>query len=138
MCDPLRRSLRAATVAEGWAPDVAAAESLLAAGDVGLGSANDHGVVVPMATALGPSMPVWVADNALGATVGYAPVSQGPGDVAWFGRDSQAAIDRLVFLRDVAMPRFASVLRDIGPVDIMSLATQGVQMGDDEIGRAHV
>ncbi|MGA0091029.1 MAG: DUF1116 domain-containing protein [Candidatus Nanopelagicales bacterium] len=131
VCDPLRRSMRAATVAEGWAADAAEAERLLASGAVRIGSANDHGVVVPMATALGPSMPVWVADNASAGTVGYSPVSQGPGDVAWFGRDSQAAIDRLVFLRDVAQPRFASVLESTGPVDIMALATQGVQMGDD-------
>ena len=131
VCDPLRRSMRASTVAEGWAADVVEAERLLAAGEVRLGSANDHGVVVPMATALGPTMPVWVADNASGGTMGYSPVSQGPGDVAWFGRDTQAAIDRLVFLRDIAQPRFASVLEIIGPVDIMALATQGVQMGDD-------
>lgn len=131
VCDPLQRSMRAAVVAEGWAPDVSTAECLLAEGVVLIDSANDHGVVVPMATALGPSMPVWVAENAAGDTVGYAPVSQGPGDVAWFGRDSQGAIDRLVFLREVAQPRFASILQTIGPVDIMALATQGVQMGDD-------
>ncbi len=131
VCDPLRRSMRAATVAEGWAPNVAEAEQLLVEGAIRIDSANDHGVVVPMATALGPSMPLWVADNAAGGTVGYSPVSQGPGDVAWFGRDSQGAIERLVFLRDVAQPRFAAILADIGPVDIMALATQGVQMGDD-------
>lgn len=131
VCDPLRRSMRAATVAEGWAADVAEAEAMLRTGDVSIASANDHGVVVPMATALGPSTPVWVADNAAGGTIGYSPVSQGPGDVAWFGRDSQGAIDRLVFLRDVAQPRLAAVLETIGPVDIMALATQGVQMGDD-------
>lgn len=131
VCDPLRRSMRAATVAEGWALTVAEAETMLASGSIRIDSANDHGVVVPMATALGPSMPLWVADNATGGTVGYSPVSQGPGDVAWFGRDSQGAIDRLVFLRDVAQPRFAAILDTVGPVDIMALATQGVQMGDD-------
>ncbi len=131
VCDPLRRSMRAAAVAEGWAPTVVEAEVMLASGTIRIDSANDHGVVVPMATALGPSMPLWVANNATGGTVGYSPVSQGPGDVAWFGRESQGAIDRLIFLRDVAQPRFAAILDTVGPVDIMALATQGVQMGDD-------
>ena len=34
VCDPLRRSMRAAVVAEGWAADVAEADALLAAGEV--------------------------------------------------------------------------------------------------------
>ncbi|MFM8239690.1 MAG: DUF1116 domain-containing protein [Actinomycetota bacterium] len=131
VCDPLRRSMRAAAVAEGWAATVGEAEQLLATGAIRIDAANDHGVVVPMATALGPSMPLWVADNTSGGTVGYSPVSQGPGDVAWFGRESQGAIDRLVFLREVAQPRLAAILDTVGPVDIMALATQGVQMGDD-------
>ena len=51
VCDPLRRSMRAATVAEGWALTVAEAETMLASGSIRIDSANDHGVVVPMATA---------------------------------------------------------------------------------------
>lgn len=129
VCDPLKRSMRAAVVAEGWADDVGAAERLLAAGGVRLDAANDHDTVVPMATALGPTTPVWIAEN--GDVRAFAPINQGPGDVAWFGRDSQAAIDRLVLLRDVVQPRFQRVLEQAGPLDIMSLAAQGVQMGDD-------
>lgn len=130
-CDPLRRSMRAAVVAEGWATDPAAADVLLSSGDVGLGAANEHHAVVPMATALGPSMPVWVVDNRAGGTTAYAPIGQGPGDVAWFGRDSQGAIDRLVFLREVAGPRLDRIVSRLGEVDVMALAAQGVQMGDD-------
>lgn len=131
VCDPMRRSMRAAVVAEGWAADLGAAEELLARGDIALDAANDHSTVVPMVTALGPTTPVWIADNADAGTRGFAPVNQGPGDVAWFGRESQGAIDRLVFLRDVVQPRFARMLDEVGPIDIMSLASQGVQMGDD-------
>ena len=54
-CDPLRRSMRAAVVAEGWADDVEAADALLASGEVTLSPANDHLVVVPMATVMGPA-----------------------------------------------------------------------------------
>jgi len=129
VCDPLRRSMRAAVVAEGWADDVDGAERLLAGGQVALGAANDHSTVVPMATALGPTTPVWVVRN--GDICAYAPINQGPGDVAWFGRESQQAIDRLVFLREVVQPRFSQMLQQNGPIDVMSLAAQAVQMGDD-------
>src|SRR5262249_46822764 len=83
VCDPLRRARRAAVVAGGWAPDVPAAHAMLAAGEVTFAAAGEHATVVPMATALGPSMPVCVVDNRDGGTRAYAPVSQGSGDVAW-------------------------------------------------------
>jgi hypothetical protein len=131
MCDPLRRSIRAAVVAEGWAPDVAAAQALLGSGGVDLAAANERDSVLPMATALGPSMPVWVVENREGGTRAFAPIGQGPGDVAWYGRESPAAIARLVFLRDVAGPMLTRILADLGPLDVFAIAAQGVQMGDD-------
>jgi len=131
VCDPLRRSMRAAVVAEGWAPDVDEADTLLSTGRVALAAANEHSTVVPMATALGPSMPVWVVENAAGGTRAFAPIGQGSGDVAWMGRESPAAIVRLGFLRDIAGPRLARIVARIGPVDVFALAAQGVQMGDD-------
>lgn len=130
-CDPLRRSMRAAALAEGWADTPETAGALLAGGEVALESANDHGMVVPMATVVGPGQPAYVIEDAEGGTTAYAPVSQGPGEVAWFGMETPAAVARLRFLRDVARPVLAEVLRRSGPVDIMGLATQGVAMGDD-------
>ena len=131
VCDPLRRSMRAATIAEGWAEDLAQADRLLATGEVALSPAGDHATVMPMASVIGPSMPVFVVDNEAGGTRAYAPVNQGPGDTAWFGRESDAAIERLRFLRDVAGPMLRETVNATGPIDVMSLAAQGVQIGDD-------
>jgi len=131
VCDPLRRSMRAAAVAEGWAVDVAEADMLLRTGQVHLEPANPKGAVVPMATAIGPSMPVLVVDNEAGGTQAYSAINQGSGDVAWFGRETAAAIARLRFLRDVAGPLLAAAVEQAGPVDVLSLATQGLAMGDD-------
>jgi hypothetical protein len=131
VCDPLRRSMRAATVAEGWAGDVDEADRLLAAGTVRLEPAYRHAVVLPLATAIGPSAPVFVVDNRQGGTRAFAPVNQGPGETAWFGRETPAAIERLVFLRDVAGPMLREVLDRSGPIDVFGLAAQGVQIGDD-------
>lgn len=131
VCDPLRRSMRAAAVAEGWAADPAAADGLLGSGAIALAPANLHDTVVPMATALGPSMPVVVVENPDGGTRAFSALNQGSGEVAWFGRETPAAIERLRFLRDVAGPLLATVLRQAGPVDVLGLAAQGLAMGDD-------
>ncbi|MET9342940.1 DUF1116 domain-containing protein [Nonomuraea sp. NPDC003804] len=131
VCDPLRRSMRAAVVAEGWAADLAGAERLLAGGHVEPASANEHDTVVPLATALGPSMPVWVVDDPAGGTRAFAPLGQGPGDTAWLGRESAAAVERLVFLRTVAGPLLREIVARMGPIDVFAIAAQGVQMGDD-------
>ncbi len=130
-CDPLRRSLRATAVAEGWADDVAAADRLLAAGEIALDAANHHDTVVPMAGAIGPSAPMLVVDNADGGTRAFAPLNQGPGEVAWFGRDTDAAIARLRFLTEVGGPAVAAILAAAGPLDVLAIAAQGITMGDD-------
>ncbi len=130
-CDPLRRSMRAAVVAEGWAPDVTAADRLLTDGEVALSPANESGVVVPMATVMGPTTPVWVVENETGGTRAYAPLGQGSGDVAWFGKDSPGAVERLVFLREAALPVLSEGVAATDPVDVLSLAAQAVAMGDD-------
>jgi len=129
--DPLQRSMRAAAVAEGWAADPAQADALLSRGEIGLSPANAHRVVVPMATALGAGAPLYVVTNEAGGTTAYAPVSQGPGEVAWFGCDSEAAVARLVFLREVAAPVIGRILARTGPLDVLALAAQALAMGDD-------
>jgi Protein of unknown function (DUF1116) len=129
--DPLRRSMRAAAVAEGWAASPQDAHRMLERGQIGLSPANEHRIVVPMATALEPGAPVYVVENAAGGAAAYAPVCQGPGDVAWFGCDNAAAIARLAFLREVAAPVIRQVLERSGPLDVLALAAQAVAMGDD-------
>ena len=129
-CDPLRRSMRAAVVAEGWATTREDADRMLGDGQIRLDAANAHDLVVPMVTALGPSQPVWVAVLD-GRPPAFAPLNQGPGETPWFGRETDAAIDRLRFLADAAGPVLAEALRTHGPIDALGLAAQGVQMGDD-------
>ncbi len=130
-CDPLRRSLRAVTVAEGWAPTVEEADRLLSAGEVRLRPAYLHDVVLPMASVVGPSAPLFVVENRVFGTRAFAPINQGPGETAWFGRETAAAIARLELLRDVAGPMWRRIVDSAGPIDLFALAAQGVQVGDD-------
>ena len=129
--DPLRRSMQAAAVAEGWAASPEQADGLLGREEIGLSPANAHRVVLPMATSVGPTAPLYVLTNEAGGTTAYAPVSQGPGEVAWFGRATAASIARLVFLREVAAPVIGQILERTSPLDVLALAAQAVAMGDD-------
>jgi hypothetical protein len=131
VADPLRRSIRAAIMAEGWADNPDSAGNLVARGDVELDAANHHGAVIPMASAIGPSAPVFVVDNEEGGTRAYSAINQGPGEVAWFGRETPAAVERLVFLREVVGPLFKQCLEETGPIELFTIASQGLQMGDD-------
>jgi hypothetical protein len=131
MADPLQRSVRAAVMAEGWADSPDEVDKLLGRDEVRLEPANHHDAVVPMASAIGPTAPMFVVENEAGGTRAFSSMNQGPGEVAWFGRETPAAVERLVLLREVAGPLFAECLRQVDPVDIFTLASQGLQMGDE-------
>src|SRR5207302_8878572 len=98
---------------------------------VELGAANHHGTVLPMATVLGPSAPVFVAENPQGGTTGYSGINQGPGATARFGVESPEAVARSVFLRDAVRPVLEPAILAAGPTDVFSIASQGLQRGDD-------
>ena len=115
----------------GLGPDVDAADRLLAAGEVTLEPANRHDTVVPMATAIGPSAPVLVVENARRrTTTAFAPLNQGPGDVAWFGRDTPGGRRAAgVPARGGAPVLRRRILDAAGPLDVLSLAAQGGRDG---------
>lgn len=135
ICDPLRRSIRAAVMAEGWAASPEEAGALVEKGEVTLEPANHHEAVVPMASAIGPSAWVWIVENRDGGTRAFSGINQGPGEVPWFGRETPAAVERLRFLRDVAGPMLNEAVQAVsdsaGPLDVFGIAAQGLQMGDD-------
>lgn len=131
VCDPQRRALVAAVLFEGWAPDRAGAERLLADGQVTLRSGTEHRHVGPMTGVCSPSMAVWVTQDPASGTRVCSTLNEGPGDTLWFGVGGDEAIERLRFLRDHLGPSLSRVLAGDGPIDVFSLAAQGVNMGDE-------
>jgi hypothetical protein len=130
-CDPLRRSVHATVVAEGWADDLESAARLVDDGEVTLAPANDHSTALAMATTLGPSAPVLIVENDPGGNTAYTAINQGPGQRPWLGVDSPEAVEHLRWLQAVAGPLLDEVVKRCSPIDLFSLAAQGVQMGDD-------
>jgi hypothetical protein len=131
VCDPQRRALVAACVLEGWAADRDAAAARLAAGEVLLRAGNEHGHVGPMTGVCSPSMPVWVVQDESSGARAFSTLNEGPGRTLWFGVGDDEAVDRARFLRDRAGPLLARLLQRTGPIDVLDLAAQGLQMGDE-------
>jgi Protein of unknown function (DUF1116) len=131
VCDPQRRALVAACLFEGWANDRERASSLLSTGAVALAPGTDHGHVGPMTGVCSPSMPVWVVVDEASGVRAYSTLNEGPGSTLWFGVGDDESIERLWFFRDELGPALAELLRREGPIDVFSLAAQGLHMGDE-------
>jgi hypothetical protein len=131
VCDPQRRAMVAAVVFEGWAGDRDGARELLAAGKVTLKSGTEHRHVGPMTGICSPSMPVWVTEDPASERRAFSTLNEGPGDTLWFGVGGDEAIERLRFFRDHLGPSLSRQLAGEGPIDVFSLAAQGVNMGDE-------
>lgn len=131
VCDPQRRALLAAVAFEGWAGDAEAAERLLAGGEIALEPGNAHDHVGPMTGVCSPSMPVWVVEDDGSGTRAFSTLNEGPGRTLWFGVGDEESVERLRFFRDTLGPTLARLLERAGPVDVLGLAAQGLNMGDE-------
>jgi hypothetical protein len=129
VCDPQRRALTAAAVFEGWASDREDAARRLAAGEIALAPGNEHDHVGPMTGVCSPSMPVWVVEG--DDARAFSTLNEGPGRTLWFGVGDDEAVERLRFFRDELGPTLARLLEHRGPVDVLGLAAQGLNMGDE-------
>jgi hypothetical protein len=131
MCEPQQRALIAACIFEGWARDHEQAASALSRGEVGLTPGHAHNHAGPMTGVCSPSMPVWVVEDEASGTRAYSTLNEGPGRTLWFGVGDGEAIQRLRFFRDELGPTLAKLIEREGPIDVLSLAAQGLQMGDE-------
>jgi hypothetical protein len=75
--EPVRNSLALACVYEGWAQDPGTALELLETGLVSMGSAQDSGMVVPLAGVISPSMMLHRITDAASDRVKYAALNEG-------------------------------------------------------------
>ena len=75
----------------GWAATGENAEALVAAEGVDLEPANDPHAVVPVASAVGPSAPVFAVENRAGSNRAFSGLNQGPGRTPWYGVDAPEA-----------------------------------------------
>ena len=132
MCAPMKGAVTAAILFEGWARTPADAERLAASNEVAFAPCHSRGAVGPMAGVISPSTPVLVVEDAANGTTACTFIADGPwGHQLRFGAHGAETLAGLAWIRDVVAPALQAVLEREGPIDLASLMSQALGMGDE-------
>ncbi|REE99618.1 uncharacterized protein DUF1116 [Thermomonospora umbrina] len=127
---PMRGALVGAMLLEGLAATPEEAERALASGAVTLEPCHHHAAVGPMAGVVGPSMWLFAVDDGAGRRA-YCSLNEGLGRVLRYGAYGPEVIERLRWMGAVLGPVLRDTVRRRGPVDLMAIIAQALQMGDE-------
>jgi len=131
MCGPMRGAAIGAILFERWARTPEEAEAIAGRGEIRFAPCHEHGAVGPMAGVVSPSMPVVVVENTPHGNRAFATLNEGLGKVLRYGAYDADVLRRLRWIRDTLGPALDATLREHGPVDLMGLSAQALQMGDE-------
>ncbi|HUV09009.1 MAG TPA: DUF1116 domain-containing protein [Spirochaetia bacterium] len=131
MSGPMRGAVIGGLIYEGLAKDREEAEELASSGDVGFDPCHHHSSVGPMAGVVTASMPVWVMENRKFGNRAYCTLNEGLGKVLRYGAFSGEVITRLKWMEHELAPILRKALEKHGEVDMKSLISQALQMGDE-------
>jgi hypothetical protein len=127
---PVLNSMCVAAVFEGWAEDFEGAERQLLHGEIATASAQEYGLLVPLAGVLTASMSVLEINDANDATQRvYAAVNEGQTHATRLGRLDPQLPAHLRWMTDTLAPAL-KVLCD-PPLPLLPLIEQALQQGDD-------
>jgi hypothetical protein len=128
---PRRGALIGALLLEGLADTPEHAERRLAAGEIELEPCHHRGAVGPMAGVVSPSMWVFELRDEVHDGTAWCTLNEGLGKVLRYGAYAREVITRLQWMNDVLGPALAAAVSAHGPVDIRSILSQMIQMGDE-------
>jgi hypothetical protein len=128
VCGAQRGALIGQVLFEGWAETQTEAEQMLENGDIQLEPNHHHQAVGPMAGTISKSAPVWVVENRTFGNRAYCRQVEGRQQ---FGEYSEDALDGLRKWRDVWAPTLREALQKIGGLELKTIITQALQMGDE-------
>ncbi len=131
MAGPMQGAIIGALIYEGLAKDESDALKLAQSGEIKFDSAHHHQAVGPMAGIISASMPVHVLYNEVHGNYSYCTINEGLGKVLRYGANSKEVIDRLKFIEHTVMPVLNQALEISKGVDIKSIITQALHMGDE-------
>jgi hypothetical protein len=131
MCGPVRGAVVGAILFEGWTATPQEAEAMAARGEIHFSPCHHHQAVGPMAGVISPSMPVFVVENTAHHNRAFATVNEGLGKVLRFGAYDAEVIRRLRWFQETLGPALSRTLAAAGPIDLLTISAQAVQMGDE-------
>lgn len=116
-----------AAVIGGLAEDTSTARRMFQSGELTLAAAQDHGIAVPLAMVLAPSM--WCYEVGDDEHVFYAPMSEGPPPALRFGSDDPGCITRARDWCAEAAGVINPLLANVPDIDVIMGAA--LQQGDE-------
>jgi hypothetical protein len=128
---PLRGGLIAAMLYEGMAETPEEAEGLGERGEIELMPCHHHAAVGPMAGVVSPSMPMFVIENTAFGNRAYCTLNEGLGKVLRYGAYGPEVTDRLRWMERVLGPALQAAIGELGSLDLRTVITQALQMGDE-------
>jgi len=131
MCGPMRGGVIGGLIYEGEAGNQAEAEELAASGEIEFEPCHHHNTVGPMAGIVTWSMPVWIIENKRFKNKAYCTLNEGLGKVLRYGAFSEEVISRLNWMADELAPILKKTFAQYGELDMKSLISQAIQMGDE-------
>jgi len=131
MSGPLRGAVIGALIYEGLAVDEKEATKLAASGKISYDPCHHHNTVGPMAGAVSASMSVWILQNKKYGNYSYCTLNEGLGKVLRYGAYSDEVIKRLKWMENLLAPLLKQALKLHGPIDLKTMITQALQMGDE-------
>lgn len=115
---------------EGWAHSEADAEALIREGKVQLLPAQQFNVVTPLAAVISPSTTLVEISDAAGGGRCWSLLGSGAGPQLRFGSRDLAVLERLRW-RDTRLFEVLQQHLQAAPIELMTLASQGLAAGDD-------
>ena len=131
MSGPLKGAVIGALIYEGLAADERNATELAASGEISYDPCHHHNTVGPMAGVVSASMPVWILQNKTYGNYSYCTLNEGLGKVLRYGAYSDEVIKRLKWMENLLALLLKQALKLHGPIDLKTMITQALQMGDE-------
>ena len=131
MSGPQKGAILGACLFEGWAQDLTEAEKMISSGTVRLDACHHHNAVGPMAGVISPSMPVWVVQDTTHGGYAYSNMNEGLGKVLRFGANGPDVLKRLKWMADVLGPTVATIVDELGGLELKPIMAQALHMGDE-------
>ncbi len=131
MCGPMRGAVTGIAVFEGWAKDLAEAETMAAAGKFKFEPNHHHDCVGPMTGMTTRGQMLLVVENRAFGNRAYCAINEGLGKVMRFGGNDEEVLERIRWLTTSLGPALSKALKDLGGIPLKPLIARGLGMGDE-------
>lgn len=131
MSGPVKGAIWGCLMYEGLAKNLEEAQALAASGKIDYAPCHHHGCAGPMAGLIAPSFMVYEVENRTHGNKAFSGLNEGRGKVLRMGAYSQDVLDKMRFMNETMGPVLDKAIKEMGGVDIRSMLSKALHMGDD-------